>query len=218
MTLETVASRYDPDLVVLVTITNDLTDNTLNFSSFGRRPRYVMDGDSLVFESTDSPAAMETFRRTNPPAPFQSWMHRRSMLYYLFNRFIYQRLVAEQLTEELAGQINALTEEEREELYRRLVIRMDRAAEEIGAELVVVFAHLRGEAMEREESYFADLTETLTRDGIDVVDLYEPLRAAEEAADASIWYRTDMHWNDAGHRVVADLLQAIIEERLSGEG
>ena len=39
-----------------------------------------------------------------------------------------------------------------------------------------------------------------------------PLRQAEFGRDGSLYYGEDIHWNVAGHKVVADLLEPRIEQ------
>src|SRR5262245_13760675 len=69
LAFERFGGRYNPDLVVLVTISNDFADNVRNFSAFGPAPRFLPAGDSLDFEGTDHPEAQRVMRAISLPVP-----------------------------------------------------------------------------------------------------------------------------------------------------
>ena len=209
--LERVAMRYDPDLVVLVTIPNDFYGNGVNMSFFGPAPRFVLDGDSVRLESTRSPAATEAFEATNLPAPGRAFLHEHSLVYYFLNRLVYQPLVAKRTQARLDAQIKSMTAAEQAELYRRIIRRMKRLCDERGVKFVVVFGYEKDALRPGAPSPNARVIEMLHADGVETLDLFEPLRAAELSGEPSVYYREDIHWNVLGHRLVADLLRPRIE-------
>jgi hypothetical protein len=212
--LEHVAMRYDPDLVVMVTIPNDFYGNGVNLSYFGPAPRFVLDGDSIRLESTRSATATEAFEATNLPAPARAFLHEHSLVYYFLNHLVYQPLIAARIQKRLDEQSKALSGSQQVELYRRIVRRMKRLCDERRVGFAVVFGYevsaLRADA----PSPNAGVIELLKADGIETFDLYDTLRAAEHSDEPSIYYREDIHWNVQGHRVVAEALRARIEEWL----
>jgi lysophospholipase L1-like esterase len=212
MTLEREALRYSPDVIVLLAISNDLTGNVVGFESFGPAPRWVLDGDSIRFEDTTSPAQQEAFLRSNLPAP--RWIHRNSMLYYMVNRHIYQRLAARRIAEYSNARLAAVPPTDRVELFRRIVLRMNRTAATHQIPLLVVFGYMKHE-LEQDASPFADLPGTLMASGVRTLDLRSDLRAAERAGPTH-YYQYDIHWNARGHALVAEILAPAVREILAG--
>jgi hypothetical protein len=209
--LERVALRYDPDLVVLLTIPNDFYGNAVNLSFFGPAPRFVLDGDSLRLESTRSPAATEAFEATNLPAPGRAFLHEHSLVYYFLNHLIYQPLIAGRTQRLLDEQSKALSKADQIELYHRIVRRMKRLCDARGVGFAVVFGYEQSALRPGAPSPNAEVIARLEADGIATFDLYDTLRQAEASGQPTIYYREDIHWNVRGHRLVADVLQPRIE-------
>jgi hypothetical protein len=217
ITLERVAFRFHPDLVVLVTLPNDYPGNNLTFNYFGPAPRFVLDGDSLRLEATNSPAARAAFRATNLPLPGMAFLHRHSLVYYFLNHSIYQRLIAARIDSVFASQREALSRPDSIELYRRLVARMKKLCDDRGVDFLVVFAYERSELRERRPSPSARVQAVLQGDGVATLDLYPALRDAELGGGPTLYYREDIHWNTRGHRMVADLLRPHLERWLAAQ-
>ncbi len=206
ITLEDRGFRYDPDLVLLVTMTNDYDDNLLNIASFGPIPRFVLDGDSIALEKTGHENAMATFRKTNLPLPGIRFFHQHSLLYYFLNHYVYQRLAGGRIESIIEEQRHAIAGDEKRELYARIVCRMSDICEARGTALRVLFvypeAHLEGEI----DSPSRRVIETLESRGVATFDLHGPLRERQLSSDPSLYYEHDFHWNRTGHRFVTDLL------------
>ena len=214
ITLEHVGVRYHPDLVVLLTISNDFPGNAVNLSYFGPSPRFLLDKDSLRFEGTTSRPARAAFRASNLPAPAMSFLHEHSLVYYFLNHFIYQRLISQRIEALLNEQIRALTRAEQVELYRRLVSRMRRLCDDRGVGFLVVFGYARSELQPDRDSPNTDVLRALAADGVPTIDLYDALRDAELSPGPSLYYRENIHWNARGHRFVADALRPTLESWL----
>ncbi len=213
VTLETVGLRFDPDLVILMTLDNDLWNNVVNFSGFGPAPRFVLDGNSLEFEGTDHPNAREAFRATNLPVPWMTGAHRHSYLYYLLNHYVYQRLHNDRIWAFQKAQVDAVPEAQKRELYLRIVDRIHEAVQEAGTELLVVFAYPRSALQQNQTSPHSDLASELEGRGIAALDLFDSLKTAQETASEPIYFEHDIHWNPAGHQVVATLLEKVLAAR-----
>jgi hypothetical protein len=173
LVFERLGMRYHPDLVVLVTVSNDFVGNVMALESFGPAPRFILDGNNLKFEGTSHPSARAAFRATNLPAP--SIVHRNSLVYFLVNKHIYQPLIADKIIRTRRARAAELTEGERLELYERLVSRLAERAGDIGATLVVVFGYQESELAVGNGSPNRDLIARLRQKDIRTVDLYDGL-------------------------------------------
>lgn len=207
-------SRFNPDLVVLVTITNDFTDNTSNFSEFGPAPRFLPAGDTLVFEGTDHPEAQRVTRAIALPVPGWRFLQAHSHLYWIVNSRIYQRLKAAEILELDREQRARLTLEEQRRLYQQVVGRLHERTRAQGIELVVVFAYTRDELRAGSASTYGPVIDELRNSGVTVLDLYRPFGERLSASHEPLFYEHDMHWNAAGHGVFADLISPVLAERL----
>ena len=136
------------------------------------------------------------------------------MLYYVLNHYGYQRFIAEDIASLQQAQMNSLSTDERVELYRRIVLKMKERTEHAGSEFLVVFAYLRDEVLNSEESPYAHLAQMLSDDGVKTIDLFDGLRQAELNSTASLWYQEDIHWNKLGHKEVSRLLMPKVEDML----
>ena len=212
--LENFGIRYSPDIVLMVTISNDFDENVVGLQSFGVAPRFVLDGEGLRFEGTDSASARSLFLQTNLPAP--SIVHQHSLLYYFLNHYLYHRIAYGKISEVKEQRAAMLSPEDKAELYRRLVNRMREVTEQNGADLIVVFGYWRSELIQNEASPRSALARQLSNDGIQVVDLFEPLRQAELQSEPSLYYQEDIHWNTSGHRTIADLLSSVLRQQAAG--
>lgn len=204
LTLQHVGLRYEPDLVVLVTISNDLPGNLRNFSEFGTAPRFLPSGDSLVLEGTRHPNARQAARAISLPVPGMLFLQQHSHLYWLLNSRIYQRLRSIRIWA-LSRRSEALLDEAgRRALYLALVRRMGDAVTREGRQFMVVFAPLKEELADSLSPH-ASLVDSLAASGIHSVDLHGAFRDAL-ARGESLYYTEDIHWNPAGHEAVAALL------------
>jgi lysophospholipase L1-like esterase len=216
--LERVGLKYNPDLAILVTMTNDYTDNLLNSSLFGPRPRFVLKDDSLIFEGTDHPAAQQVFRQINLPIPGRKFFHRHSYLYYFINHYIYQRLSSQQIQALINQQKSAENEMGQRELYYRLVERVKETCERAGADFWVVFAYPKKYLQENHQSPSREIASELEKRGIKVLDLFHPLKKEEFSSENSLYYVEDFHWNPRGHQFVASVLKESLESRFRRSG
>ena len=69
------------DVAVKTGTTNDYRDNHINISSFGPRPRFMVDGDSPCLEGTDHLSAPQIFLATNLLLPCITFLPRHTNLY-----------------------------------------------------------------------------------------------------------------------------------------
>jgi lysophospholipase L1-like esterase len=206
ITLEKVGLRYHPDLVILMTMTNDYSDNLFNFSFHGPAPRFVLRNHSIELETTDHPDALRKFHATNLPLPAMRSLHKRSMVYYVLNHYIYQRLLSKRIEALIVEQNESLSLQEKHELYLEIVSRMKALCDRSGIALKVVFVYPKKQVMDGPNSPSAEIVAGLAARGIDVVDLYPVLKDEETGSGRSLYYEQDFHWNPRGHEFVASIL------------
>ncbi len=211
--LKKFAMRYDPDIVLVMTMTNDFTDNLLNFSAFGPSPRYTLKDDSLVLEDTDDSAAEKVFKEINLPVPALKFFHQHSYLYYALNQFIYQRLNAEKIEKIINNERKELNRQDQEYLYLQIINKMKQVCDRSGVEFWVFFVYPQKQLLDDEHSPSSTLEEQMAKMGINVVDLFPFLRSKElnNPTDKSLYYVEDFHWNTRGHKYVAELLSEWIK-------
>lgn len=206
--LKKFALRYDPDIVLVMTMTNDFTDNLLNFSAFGPCPRYTLKNDSLVLENTNDAAAQEVFAEINLPVPAFKFFHQHSYLYYALNQFIYQRLYGQKIEEIIKSERTQLNRQEQEYLYLQIIEKMKRICDQSGIDFWVFFVYPQKQLLDNELSPSLTLIEQMTEKGVNAVDLFQILRNKEMRSkkDESLYYVKDFHWNARGHKYVSELM------------
>jgi hypothetical protein len=200
--LDTTGRQFAPDLVLVVTMQNDFWNNVVNFTFFGPSPRFMLHRDSLVFEPTDHPNAVDAYRRTNLPGP--RFIHEHSYLYYLLNHYMYQVVIRDRIQQLRRDQVDAVSEEDKRRIYLLLMDRIAEDAREMGADLKVVFGYTRGEV--RNEDFSNDVIDAVQAKGIGTIDMLDPFRDELPQASTPLYYEHDVHWTVAGHEVVADIL------------
>jgi hypothetical protein len=182
----------------------------IGFESFGPAPRMMPEGDSLRLEGIDSPAARQAFLATNIPAP--AWVHAHSLLYYLLNTRVYQRLFADRIEEFRSARVRSLSRETLVDLYRRVVLRMNDICRAHRIPLLVTFGYEQKE-LESPTSPYGPTLDWLSSRGVATVDLFDSLRVSE-AEGPTLYYRYDIHWNARGHQRVAALLAPVVQRML----
>ena len=210
ITLEKKGFRYNPDLVILVTMTNDFANNLQNFSNYGPAPRYVLANDSIELQTTDHPDAQRNFRAINLPLPARNFLHEKSKVYYLLNFYVYQKLIRKRIVDIYTNQKRLLNDSDRHELYIRIVQRIKSMCDKYNTDFKVVFVYMKRDVLKDQSSHIKSTIVKLKAMGIDVIDMYKVLRDQELGSDKSLYYQHNMHWNARGHQFVAEtLLQPI---------
>jgi len=206
--LKKFALKYDPDVVLVMTMTNDFTDNLINFSAFGPCPRYTLKNDSLVLEDTRSAAAQKVFAEINLPVPALKFFHQHSYLYYALNQFIYQRLKGPQIEKIIEQESTRLNRREQESLYLRIVEEMKQVCDQSGVDFWVFFVYPKKQLLDHTHSPSSALVKQMSDKGIPVVDLFRVLRDKEinNTPEKSLYYIKDFHWNVRGHKYISERL------------
>jgi|GEM_PF-4387873 len=226
-TYEVVGRRYAPDFVAVFFCANDLWNNfATQRTSRGPRPAYALGPDGrLVFELADepeTPPAPEALRRYERPPRSEGVRALRRLFARAF------RIATAGEEERRAARLAALYElppeadramrdpggppgvpRDRRILFEALVAALHRAVvARDGARLVNV--HVTGYLDKPMDPDFARLlawvAERYARHGVETVDLERVFRARVAAGDPYPAWRSDPHWNAAGHAYAAEAL------------
>jgi hypothetical protein len=183
MLLDELRPIVKPDRLVLVVDRSDLVDNVEPyFAGIGPRPRMTEAGEL-------APLSWEPFRPLLLPVPGAAWLHANSVLAYL----VRNRFVQSSWGTRIQKAADEPTRRVPEAVRRRVLSRLigDIVARGIPTTIV---ATARQEVVRGNAPAFA-LAEA-------EVDLAEVLRPEH-------FYAKDIHWNAAGHAVVAARLSRL---------
>ncbi len=204
--------KYDPDMVLLVTLPNDFVGNYATIGDFGPTPTFVLEDGEIQFRATDHPHARAQFRATNLPIPGAPYLHRNSHLYYVLNHYIYQRLNSEGIVRLRNAERDSFDTATQAKIYRAIVNQMNDLCAANDVPFAVVLIYEERQLGENEISPNLELAEALGADGIDVIDLFDDLKRAQASSADSLYYEQDIHWNAAGHAAVARILEIRLDE------
>lgn len=172
-----------PDRIVLVVDRTDLVDNVTPFyAGIGPRP-YSRQPDGVVELS------WEAFRPLLLPVPAAEWLHANSFLAYFVRNRLSESPWGGRIQDAAAAANRAVPEEIRRRVLSEEIARI--AAR--GLPLTVV-ANARKGSVSGEEPPF-----TLREANVDLADVLRP----------DSFYVHDIHWNMAGHVVVAARLSQL---------
>lgn len=199
--LERRGIAFQPDVVLLAFHEGDVKDNNLQ-SRYGYwKSGFVLEDGrlSLVGVPVERASARERFDRF---LFYNTWLfHRLNILPRILRATLAER--RDEKDPEPSAVRSTPEKPDPTRDYRvtaRLLERLHAAVEAAGARLVVMSIPMRDPD--------PPLVETLGRIGVPHLGLKPALRAAEEP----VRFEHDMHWTPAGHRVVANALEAFLVE------
>ncbi len=175
--------RLQPDVILMLLHANDFENNASAEQYWYNKPRFTLDGDSLVLR--------------NVPVPSATW--RQLMKRHLIGRTYIgealrklRRSFLSQRAEEIVMRATSVEAQENLRLTSALVERVARVCKEAGVRLVLASAPMP-------EQKIAAATEAARRAGVD----YLPLDSALSSAEARVTFDHDEHWTPFGHEVAA---------------
>ncbi len=182
--LEEEALDYDPDLVVLVTyISNDVDDVRYSRNGHWPKPHFLLEDGELVLVP-----------------PERTWdVNLRLSSYLGEGLFDTWRL-------RLPDRVRAAAWKEADTVPLLVAIgaRMQSRCQEAGVPFLVLFGHHPHRVSEGPWENERRALEGFRELGIPTIDSLPAIRAASEAGQEL--FLPNIHWNAAGHRLIADLL------------
>ncbi len=204
--------KYDPDMVLLVTLPNDFVGNYTTIGDFGPTPTFVLKDGEIQFRATDHPHTRAQFRATHLPIPGAPYLHQNSHLYYALNHYIYQRLNSDSIVRLRNAERESVEVEARATIYQAIVNRMNELCVANDVPFAVLMIYDEQQLVRNKISPNLELAEALRQDGIDVIDLFDDLKSAQASGADSLYYEEDIHWNATGHAEVARILESRLPE------
>ena len=196
--------KYDNDLVILVLAGNDVGDNDREIvSTIYYKPRFVLEKGQLVLKGYPIP-------KTSPQGRFVYSLSKRSALaYFLVQRYfdllsLYSKIkVNSDLANSPGSGISAKSEPFK--LTTALMDEMRNIAASRKAKFMVVATDRWWNSPSRET--YKDFINTLRAEGFLVLDV-ESMPGFDPEV---MLIPDDGHWNQAGHKFVAEQIQGFIE-------
>lgn len=141
----------------------------------------------------------EDFFDNSLPLPFQEWLGWHSYAYNYFNEKYYtlKRKITKSKSAELSREVFSTTSIR---LFKEIIGQLKVNLDEIGAKGLIV--HASKEVSEHD--YLDDSP-------LPVLDLYPVMSAYEQEHGVQLYYADGVHWNEKGHRLIADDLKKVIE-------
>jgi len=197
-------TKYETDLVILVLAGNDVGDNDRELvSTIYYKPKFVLEGGQLVLTGYPVP-------KTSPRGRFVYSLSQRSALaYFLVQRYfdllsLYSKLKANSDHASSPGSgINA--EKESFKLTMALLDEIRNIAESRKAKFMIVATDRWWDSPSGET--YKDFISTLRAEGFLVLDV-ESMPGFDPEV---MLIPNDGHWNQVGHKFVAEKIQAFIE-------
>jgi len=181
-----------PDIVVLMTFANDLTDNVMPvYNGIGPRPYIDQEGRFR-------PLSWESFDPLLLPIPGAAWLHRNSLAAYLIRNRMWSKFYANQTRPYIQGLKRAVPESVKWRIFETLVTSLAK-----NREFFLVALPTRGDVTSNRWDFTLRLRDLADRLDIEFVNLQVALRPEH-------FYEKDIHWNPRGHRAVACYLSSMI--------
>lgn len=189
-----------PHLYLLMVYVNDLTDNVMPFYG-GIGPRPYADEFARVQEIT-----WDQFDPLLLPLPGARWLHQNSLAAYLIRNRLLVTASGRDKHRYIERWRSTFPEPVKWRVLRQLVKQIAD-----GRELVIVALPTREQVAANDSSFTRRVGELADNLGLQFVDLQMTLRKEH-------FFTTDIHWNAAGHRAVADHLTSTIVPRTPTAG
>ena len=192
--------RFQPDLVLVMYYSNDLTDNCMPYSpGIGPRPHAVVeDGAVKIVEDYDE----ARFLRFLPPVPFRSFLSRHSMLFYALNERIWLPSRMQEYRRILIEEEQALVPAETKKVGLFLLSEMEALLDARGIALAVVLIPSKSMMNSGRSEWYDEIRELCGSRDIPCLSLLDAMIAARESGQKP-YFAEDIHWNKEGHAIAA---------------
>ncbi len=200
---------YQADLVIVQVTPNDFEEIQHPFFNGKAKPQFVLsERDELRLVNVPvKPIGLkaEDFYDNSLPLPFREWLEWHSYAYNYFNEKYYalKRKTTKSKSAELSREVFST---DSVLLFKRIIEQLKAKLDEIGAKGLIV--HASKDVSEHD--YLADSP-------LPVLDLYPVMSAHEQDRGVQLYYADGVHWNEQGHRLIADELKKVIERYRTSE-
>ncbi len=205
-----IGARVNPDSVVVMFYSNDLTDNELPYSpAMGPRPYARLAGDELVVVSEPD---CGQFRKFLPPLPGAAFLNDHSLIVNFFNSRVYQRLRAESLLAIAREDLRAIeTRGQSTEIFFALVEQLRDELEPRAIALGVVLIPTTWEVEQRRSQLHERMLAACKVRQLSCQSLLAAMMASAEGG-AKPYFANDIHWTRGGHAAAARFLVPYVRE------
>lgn len=191
-----------PDVVILQLTPNDFEEIQYPFFNQKPKPQFVVnDGGALTLVNVPVRAygpKAEEFFGNSIPLPFREWFGWHSYAYNYLNEKYYTVKSRFRTTGTAAAQVQPIFSPRSFMLFNAIVRELQHRLDEASAKGLIVYA-----AKEIHNN------RAQLQVGLPVVDVYESFVAAQARGEEP-WFKDGYHFNQVGHRIVADaLIEAI---------
>ncbi|WP_145201342.1 SGNH/GDSL hydrolase family protein [Planctomycetes bacterium Poly30] len=200
---------FAPNLVLLVAYENDLTDNFMSCSPrIGPRPRATIEGDEVrIIEDLDD----AEFLQFVAPAPFRSFLIKRSYLFYAFNDRVWRRQNYEDFVEKELKLSNAVPVATQKRIFLEMVDRIRDLTEARGARFALALIPSHATVLAGDDPWHAEVAAHAKASGYPFLSL---LSTFKDPASGRCYFDKDIHWTRNGHKAAAEALLPFCQEAL----
>ena len=205
--------RFQPDHVLLMCFENDLDDNVTPYTpAIYKRPYCeAQDGGVRLIEECENDAYLQFVA----PVPGRALLLRYSLLFYAFNDRFWQPSRSARLESIANREREAIDWDTKYTVFFDVLERLQRLTQDAGATFDVVLIPFKQGVLDGRSDIQERALAGCAERGIAVRSLLEPLARAQEAG-LRPYFDGDIHFTAAGHRVAAEELAKLIEERRGG--
>lgn len=193
---------YNPDLVIVQVTHNDFEEIMYPFFNQKPKPQFLVteEGALKLANVPVRPVGgrCQEFYDNSLPLPFKEWLGWHSYSYNLFNEkyFALKRKTSRSPSAVPAKEV--LSRESRT-LFKKIISQLKNKLDEIGAKGIIVYSSKDL----NEDGQFADID-------LPTVNLYPQFVEHSSKYSRELFFKDGFHWNEEGHRLVADALTGII--------
>ncbi len=187
--------RFEPDVILLPVHQNDVAGNLLASRYWHNKPFFERDADGELVLRNQSVPAPDAKQRFQKFFFTQTSFFSSVYLRYEAVRGVWARAAH-------AGEGAKPLSTEGFDLTRDLILAIDETAKQMGARLIVLLTPTF------RDDWTSFISQELSHAGIAHLSLADAF--ADPDSNVRLKFANDPHWNAAGHRVVADALEAFL--------
>ena len=199
--------RFRPNLLLLMFVPNDLSDNCLSYyAGFGPRPyALVRDGEVEIVERLEP----REFLRFTIPVPFRAVLSRHSYLYYFLNTHVYQKLFARRMRELEREDLRRTTNCGRYQIFYWLVSRMNEMMKADGGDFAVVLIPTDEDVRRGYSAAEEPILKFCNEAALKCLQLLSRF-VGERRSGTRLYFDVDIHLTRLGHAIAAEEISSFL--------